>query len=189
MLETQPWNKAASGASRKVAMARKAENSCNCQEMIKHQHQDASQHKSQLLNNFFGICSEWLNSWRGATPAPSLEVAVSSSVSINLLSEFLGTLGGTAAVAALGCCASGVGARLCGRLGHPGAQRPWTGDRGRCLACDATGEHSVPEPVWVLHLHLGLPLHRGWGGPAGRFLREGTFPTGFNAEHRCFQSS
>lgn len=58
-----------------------------------------------------------------------------------------------------------------------------TGDRGRCLAWDAAGEHPVPEPVWVLHLHLGLQLHRGWGGPVGRFLREGTFPTGFNAEH------
>lgn len=138
MLETQPWNKAASGASRKVAMARKAENSCNCQEMIKHQHQDASQHKSQLLNNFFGICSEWLNSWRGATPAPSLEVAVSSSVSINLLSEFLGTLGGTAAVAAPGCCAFGVGARLCGRLGHPGAQGPWIGDWGQGTGAGAS---------------------------------------------------
>jgi len=58
------------GVSREVVMARKAENGCDCQEMIEHQHQDASQHRSQLLNNFSGTRSKWLNSWRSATQTP-----------------------------------------------------------------------------------------------------------------------
>lgn len=83
------------GASRKVTMARKAENSCNCQEMIKHQHQGASQCRSHLLNYFFGVCSEWLRSWRGAVPGRGCQQ----------LSEHQAAQrghGGTAALAALG---------------------------------------------------------------------------------------
>lgn len=49
---------------------RRAANSWDCQEMVKHQQQDASRHNSHLLGNFFGTCSKWLKSWRRASPPP-----------------------------------------------------------------------------------------------------------------------
>lgn len=109
MLETNSnETKWLSEFSRKMAMARKAENCCGCQEPVKHLHQNASQHRSQLFDDFFGTYSKWLKSWRSATHTPFLWVTASSSANISLF-----IYPNLKCFRTSGCCWNGIYLVLC----------------------------------------------------------------------------